>query len=102
MTPSEYCAKVWRAAESQGAELTISAAVSLEWDGNHCKRVILYSREYIEVSKLVLAAGPWSGHLAEDLFDGLKMPMTGIKSTSIVYENNEVVQVCIITEICES
>ena len=91
VTPSEYCEKVWQAAEKAGAELRIGTATSLSWNANQCTGVVLEDGEEILVGKLIVAAGPWTGHLVENWF-GLDMPMTGIKSTSIVYENNQAVQ----------
>jgi glycine/D-amino acid oxidase-like deaminating enzyme len=91
VTPTDYCTTVWAAAVEMGAELKIATAMSLEWEDERCTALVLDSGERVAVDKLVVAAGPWSGHICEEWF-GLTMPMSGIKSTSIVYENSSAVQ----------
>lgn len=46
------------------------------------------SSSVMECDALVVSAGPWSC-AAEDWFEGLKLPMEGVKSTSIVFQSDD-------------
>lgn len=91
VTPKEFCDKLWAAAVRGGAEFIKGVAKDIMFDGNTVCSVELEGGEVVDTHRFVLAAGPWSGHLAEKFFS-MSMPMTGIKSTSLVYEKNKVVQ----------
>lgn len=50
---------------------------------------ILYTfKDERACDKVVVAMGPWSCQLEDWLGDGTSVPMTGIKSTSIVYDHS--------------
>ena len=97
VTPQEYCDKVFNAAvETGNVELLIGKCQGIEIDDDVVEGVYVNVNtntddkdkeiEFYKGEKFVITAGPWSGHLAEDLF-GCRLPMTGIKSTSVVYNN---------------
>ena len=55
-------------------------------ENNKVTAVKLKTGETVETEKVVVCMGPWSGVCCEDWF-GLEVPLTGIKSTSMVYRN---------------
>ncbi len=91
VTPKEYCDKVFNAAvETGNLELLIGKCKGIEIDEDGIVEGV-YVKKNEEMNlykgdKFVIAAGPWSGHIVEDWF-GCRLPMTGIKSTSVVYNN---------------
>uniref|UniRef100_A0A7S1U924 FAD dependent oxidoreductase domain-containing protein n=2 Tax=Phaeomonas parva TaxID=124430 RepID=A0A7S1U924_9STRA len=86
VTPAEYCEKVWAAAEAAGAKLVVGRAAGVERDeaSGAVTGVRVEGEEALVTGDAyVLAAGPWTGPLAEEWF-GMRLPMTGIKSTSVI------------------
>ena len=63
----------------EGVELEGNAQVGTKVTG------VVVDGEVLEADAVVVAMGPWSC-LAEEWFDGLKVPMQGVQSTSIVFE----------------
>ena len=88
MNPHELTTKFLEASLQLGAEIVIDEVVGITVDkvNNRVQAVKLKNRADMEFDKIVLTSGPWSGVLAEDWF-GLHIPMQGIKSTSIVYND---------------
>jgi glycine/D-amino acid oxidase-like deaminating enzyme len=60
----------------------------------------LSNAETLPCDALVIAAGPWSGPMVEDLFD-VPLPMEGIKSTSLVFNDCTPVQTEAFACFCE-
>ena len=87
VAPYELCTKLVDAACAAGAELRIGTVEGIETsaDGKSVKAVRV-SGESIECSALCVTMGPWAT-LAQDWF-GMPVPMTGIKSTSIVFKDD--------------
>eukprot|EP00968_Pinguiococcus_pyrenoidosus_P003006 scaffold178_cov255-Pinguiococcus_pyrenoidosus.AAC.22 len=86
VTPREYCDKVWARAEEMGAQLVIGKAVGVEMEAGRVTALRIDGHgEALACDTLVVAAGPWSGPIMEDWF-GVRLPMVGIKSTSMVFE----------------
>jgi len=94
VAPKELCTKLMDAAVSRGAEVRIGAAedVITEPVRNGLEQVtgVVVDGETIEADRVCLCLGPWAA-LAEKWF-GLPTPMTGIKSTSIVFRSDEPVE----------
>ncbi|CAJ1379488.1 unnamed protein product [Effrenium voratum] len=93
VSPHELCTKLMAAAQAAGAELRIGAAegVEMETDGD-IERVtgVKVDGEVLEAEKVCVCLGPWAA-LAEDWF-GMPVPMTGVKSSSIVYQTKSEVE----------
>lgn len=77
--------------EHSSCEIIIGKAQRLEIYENTVVGIHVEGHnEIIQCDKVVIAMGPWSGVFCEDNFN-IAMPMEGIKSTSIIYQNvNEV------------
>ena len=89
VTPLELTTKMMAAAVAAGATLKVGAGVtgmSVDGAGN-ATSVTLATGEVVQCDKVVVAMGPWSCQLEDWLSDGTKVPMTGIKSTSVVYDH---------------
>ena len=91
VTPIELTEKL---VESSGAEVRLGTAVvgvelSEDDDAEKAVRRVTGVRcsdgTVIKTDTLIIAAGPWSGVLAEDWFD-VELPMEGVRSTSIVFK----------------
>lgn len=97
VTPDEYCEKVFNAAVATGnVELLISKCSGIEIDEDGVVKGIVVEndegkKDFINGDKFLITAGPWAGWISEDMF-GTRLPMTGIKSTSIVYNQVEEVK----------
>ncbi|CAE8591933.1 unnamed protein product, partial [Polarella glacialis] len=93
VAPLELCTKLMEAAIANGAELRIGTAqgVELEPSGD-IERVtgVLVDGSVIPADKVCVCLGPWAA-LAQDWFD-LPVPMTGVKSSSIVFKSSEPVE----------
>jgi glycine/D-amino acid oxidase-like deaminating enzyme len=88
VTPLEFTTKVFAEAEKMGAKLIIDQAVGVEMTENKITGVKTKESGTIEADQMIICLGPWSGVMVEDWF-GLSMPMEGVKSTSLVYQNLE-------------
>eukprot|EP00966_Prymnesium_polylepis_P024109 555284-Prymnesium_polylepis.1 len=89
VAPKELCTKLVEAAVANGAELRIGAVEGIETEddpdgGGRRLRAVTVDGEAVAASKLVVTMGPWST-LAQEWF-GMPIPMTGIKSTSVVFQ----------------
>eukprot|EP01052_Picozoa_sp_SAG31_P039750 SAG31_NODE_5579_length_2437_cov_1.044719_1_plen_260_part_01 len=88
--PRELCTKLMAAAVAKGAELKYGTVEGIETtppsDGKGPPKVskVKVSGQSIPCSALCVTMGPWSS-MAEDWF-GIPVPITGVKSTSIVYD----------------
>ena len=88
VAPLELCTKLVEAAVAGGAELRIGTVEGVETEANGDGRTLTGVRvdgAVLPADKLVVTMGPWSA-LAADWF-GMPVPMTGIKSTSIVFKD---------------
>ncbi len=87
VTPFEMTTKMMSAASKQGATLVIGTVCGiLEAKGARERvvgGVILEGGRRIEADDIVIAMGPWS-HTCETWFPTLRVPMTGIYSSSII------------------
>lgn len=90
VAPKELCEKLVEAAVANGAQLRIGSVEGVVTEDNPSEeggrrvRAVKVDGEEVSASKIVVTMGPWST-LAQDWFD-LPIPMTGIKSTSIVFQ----------------
>lgn len=94
VAPYELCTKLMEAAVSRGAEVRIGVAegVEMEPESEGLERVtgVVVDGKTVPADKVCLCMGPWAA-LAEDWF-GLNVPMTGVKSTSIVFRSDQPVE----------
>ena len=86
VAPYELCTKLMKSAESSGAELKIGTVEGVEKEDGRISHVIV-DGEKIPCKAFVCTMGPWAA-LAQDWFD-MPVPMTGIKSTSIVFKDSK-------------
>ncbi|GAB5359796.1 hypothetical protein AAMO2058_000573100 [Amorphochlora amoebiformis] len=92
VTPFEITTKLMEKATENGANLRIETVTGLEIseeEGSKVTGVHLESGETIPADKVIIAMGPWSTKVQDWL--GVRTPMTGIYSTSLVFtaEGNE-------------
>lgn len=94
VAPYELCTKLMAAAIGRGAEVRIGAVegITTEPDGEGLDRVtgVIVDGETVPADKVCACLGPWAA-LLEDWLD-LPVPMTGVKSTSIVFKSSEPVE----------
>ncbi|KAL1530279.1 hypothetical protein AB1Y20_001191 [Prymnesium parvum] len=96
VAPQELCTKLVEAALANGAELRIGSVegVAMEEDpaveGGRRVRGVKVDGAEVAASKFVVTMGPWST-LAQEWFD-MPIPMTGIKSTSVVFQDQRAVE----------
>ncbi|KAG5192809.1 FAD dependent oxidoreductase [Tribonema minus] len=99
VTPLELTHKLIDAAKAAGAEVRIGTVASVDTEessggsSSSARRVTgvtLASGETIPCAKAIVAMGPWSV-LAEGWF-GIPVPMEGVKSTSLIYEDVDAVR----------
>mmetsp|Transcript_18641 Transcript_18641/g.25711 ORF Transcript_18641/g.25711 Transcript_18641/m.25711 type:complete len:418 (+) Transcript_18641:3-1256(+) len=87
VTPLELTEKMMEAAIASGAKLRIDSAIGVHLNENGAvASVDLGSGASIATDQLAICLGPWSGVMVEDWFN-LPLPMEGVKSTSLVYDN---------------
>lgn len=89
VAPYELCTKLVDAAVANGAEMRIGKVEGVETEAEgEGSRVtgVKVDGESVPASSLVVTMGPWSA-LAQDWFD-MPVPMTGIKSTSVVFRDD--------------
>lgn len=91
VTPSEFTHKLTAKAIEMGAEVLIAGVKDIIIEDKKITGVQLTDGRIIETDKVVVTLGPWSGVYVEDWF-GLPLPMDGIKSTSVVFNNNEAIK----------
>eukprot|EP00930_Biecheleria_cincta_P050495 TRINITY_DN35667_c0_g1_i1.p1 TRINITY_DN35667_c0_g1~~TRINITY_DN35667_c0_g1_i1.p1 ORF type:complete len:446 (-),score=69.56 TRINITY_DN35667_c0_g1_i1:226-1563(-) len=93
VAPYELCTKLMEAAVSRGAELRIGSAEGVETepygDIEHVTGVMV-DGAVVPADKVCICLGPWAA-LAQDWFN-MPVPMTGVKSTSIVFKSSEPVE----------
>lgn len=91
MAPIELCEKLMAAAQAKGAKLVIGTVQGVGLraspsatggEVSEVKSVIVDGAE-IAADAVVVTMGPWAA-CAEDWF-GLKIPITGVKSTSLTF-----------------
>lgn len=88
VAPLELCTKLADAAVANGAELRIGTVEGIRTEGSGAARrvrSVMVDGAEIECSAFVVAMGPWAC-LAQDWFE-MPVPMTGIKSTSVVFQS---------------
>ena len=94
VAPYELCTKLMDAAIAGGAELRIGAAegVVTEPETEGLERVtgVVVDGETMPADRVCVCLGPWAA-LMQDWFN-IQVPMTGIKSTSIVFKSEEPVE----------
>ena len=88
VTPKELTTKLIDAAVSKGSVLIGTVDNILMDNNNKITGVSVVNHGIIPTEKVIVCMGPWSGVAIEDWF-GLSIPLTGIKSTSLVYQNVE-------------
>jgi len=92
VAPLELCTKLMEAAVAAGAELRIGKVEGIVTEteteaegGGERVTAVRVDGEAVACSQFVCTMGPWAA-LAQDWFD-MPVPMTGIKSTSIVFKD---------------
>jgi glycine/D-amino acid oxidase-like deaminating enzyme len=89
VTSSELTEKMLQVAiDSVGTEVMIDTAINIIQDPTtqQIQGVLLQSGQILEAEHLIIAMGPWSTVAVEDWFH-LPLPMEGIKSSSIIFQN---------------
>ena len=96
VTPRELCEKFHDAAVRLGAKSVKGEVTGVAFDDDGTTaRGLYYANEEdgttheIEADHVVVAMGPWATRASE--WFGIKVPMTGIRSTSVMYEASEAV-----------
>ena len=96
VTPKELCEKLHDAAVRLGATCVKGEVTGVTFADDGAKvRGLVYKNEddgtveEIEADHVVVAMGPWATRASE--WFGIKVPMTGIRSTSVMYEASEAV-----------
>jgi len=91
VAPHELCTKLMDAAVSRGAELRIGNVEGIETvaDASGLEQVtgVKVDGQILEADKVCACLGPWAAFLEDWL--GLSVPMTGIKSTSVVFKKKD-------------
>lgn len=86
--PRELMDKLFQASEKLGAELILSRVEGVRAEGEPGQRKVtgvrLEGGQVLDCEAAVVALGPWSV-LAEDWFEGLRVPMRGTLGTAAVY-----------------
>lgn len=85
-TPYELTNAMMDFAKEKGAQVMIGKVEGMKLDGRKVTGVIVDGR-VVDCDVAVIAMGPWSC-MAEDWFDGLELPMQGVRSTSIVFKTD--------------
>ena len=90
VAPLELCTKLMDAAVANGAELRIGNVQGVEKSGDEDDNSVSGVKvdgEVVPCKAFVCTMGPWAA-LAQDWLD-IPVPMTGIKSTSIVFKDEK-------------
>ena len=88
VAPYELCTKLMDAAVANGATLQIGAVEGVEKEddgGESTVTAVKVDGKLVPCKQFVCTMGPWAA-LAQDWFD-FPVPMTGIKSTSVVFKD---------------
>lgn len=86
--PFELTNALMDAAVKSGAKVVIGKVEGVRREGGEVKAVKVEGGEEVETDCMVVAMGPWSC-MAEDWFEGLSLPMEGVRSTSIIFRTPE-------------
>jgi glycine/D-amino acid oxidase-like deaminating enzyme len=91
VAPLELCTKLMAAAQANGAKLVIGKVEGVEKsaaeeDGLERVTGVVVDGAVLPADAVAVTMGPWAS-LAEDWFGGMPVPITGIKSTSIVFKS---------------
>lgn len=96
VTPRELCEKLHEGAVKLGARAVTGEVVGVLFEDEGARAVGLEyvdettgERRAVEADHVVVAMGPWSTRASE--WFGIKVPMTGIRSTSVMYEASDAV-----------
>jgi glycine/D-amino acid oxidase-like deaminating enzyme len=87
VAPHELCSKLVEAAVAAGAQLLIGSVEGVEKNEGRVSGVVVagaHGRETVACSAFACTMGPWATRASE--WFGLPIPMTGIRSTSIVFK----------------
>lgn len=92
VAPYELCTKLMAAAQEAGAELRIGSVEGVEkagegGEGEGAVTHVKVDGEMVPCKAFVCTMGPWAA-CAQDWLD-IPIPMTGIKSTSIVFKDEK-------------
>jgi len=85
VTPIELTTRMLEEVERSGGEVIIGTCSNIIYD-NDVVRSLDVNGNKIQVDKLIVALGPWSGNFCESNFNFM-IPCEGIKSTSIVFRD---------------
>jgi glycine/D-amino acid oxidase-like deaminating enzyme len=89
VTPLELTQKLLDGALAKGSKYRKGVVTGIDTDASGAIRgVRLDDSSVLAADVVVVALGPWTSVFVEDNF-GMKLPMEGVKSTSIVYNNVE-------------
>lgn len=92
VTPAEFTEKLLQASIEVGTKVLIDSVVGMDLaEDNRVRGVLLKEGGRLDVDKVIICMGPWSGVAIEDWF-GIPLPMEGIKSTSLIYQNLPAIQ----------
>lgn len=87
VTPAELTSRMIEEAVKKGAKVVADTAIGCEIGGDgKVKGIKLQNHDPIECDKMIVTLGTWSGVICEDWFS-TPIPMQGIKSTSVVYND---------------
>ena len=86
VTPKELTDKLISSAVAAGSEVLIGTVDNIITVDNKVTGVSVTNHGIIPTENVIICMGPWSGVAVEDWF-GLSVPLTGIKSTSLVYKS---------------
>ena len=90
VTPLEYTTKMMAAAQERGVKLVIGEVLGLQIEEDGSEDGVVTGvhvnglEDVLQADKVVIAMGPWS-IMAEEWLPGVKVPLEGVKSTSLVY-----------------
>lgn len=90
ITPIELTTRMMEEVERSGGEVVIGDCSSIVQE-NDVVRSIDINGNRVEVEKLIIALGPWTGAFCESTFNFI-IPCEGIKSTSIVFHGINPIQ----------
>lgn len=87
VTPLELTQKLMKAAVELGTKYVQGTVEGIDIKEGKVSSVRIKGEEKpLQADQVIMCLGPWSGVMAEDWF-GMHLPMEGVKSTSIVYED---------------
>lgn len=86
VTPLELTLKLMSAAEAKGANVIIETVEGIVIESGAIRGVKIKGKPDLLADVVLVCMGPWSAPFVEDNF-GIPLPMEGVKSTSLVYNN---------------